>query len=62
MPATEQTAYLVNRMLAHGILMSVDGPQNNVLKIKPPMCFNQNNADDLLSYFERIMKENYMQW
>ena len=62
MPATEQTAYLVNRMLAHGILMSVDGPQNNVLKIKPPMCFNQNDADDLLSYFERIMKENYMQW
>lgn len=61
-PATDQTAYLANRMLVHGILMSVDGPQNNVLKIKPPMCFNQKNADELLFYFQKIMKENFMQW
>lgn len=61
-PATVQTAYLANRMLAHGILMSVDGPQNNVLKIKPPMCFNTKNAEELVSHFEKIMKENCMQW
>ncbi|MBL9048454.1 MAG: aminotransferase class III-fold pyridoxal phosphate-dependent enzyme, partial [Tabrizicola sp.] len=29
-PATDKTAYLANRMKAHGILLSVDGPQNNV--------------------------------
>jgi 4-aminobutyrate aminotransferase-like enzyme len=60
-PATVKTGYMADRMKAHGILMSVDGPQNNVLKIKPPMCFNKENADTLLYYFEKIVKENFMQ-
>jgi 4-aminobutyrate aminotransferase-like enzyme len=51
---------LANRMKTHGILMSVDGPQNNVLKIKPPMCFNKKNADELLHRLEKILKENFM--
>ena len=60
-PATNKTAYLADRMKDHGILMSVDGPQNNVLKIKPPMCFNKENADELLRYLEKILKEDFMQ-
>jgi 4-aminobutyrate aminotransferase-like enzyme len=59
-PATDKTGYIANRMKAHGILMSVDGPQNNVLKIKPPMCFNKENANDLLYYLEKILKENFV--
>ena len=59
-PATDKTAYLADRMKAHGILISVDGPQNNVLKIKPPMCFDKTNANDLLYYFEKIVNENFM--
>jgi 4-aminobutyrate aminotransferase-like enzyme len=59
-PATDKTAYLANRMSAHGILISVDGPQNNVIKIKPPMCFNQQNALDLMRYLTKIMKEDFM--
>lgn len=59
-PATDKTAYLANRMKAHGILMSVDGPQNNVLKIKPPMCFNKENVNELLHRLEKILKENFM--
>ena len=59
-PATEKTACMANRMKAYGILMSVDGPQNNVLKIKPPMCFTKQNADELLFYLERILKEDML--
>ena len=59
-PATDKTAYLANRMSAHGILISVDGPQNNVIKIKPPMCFNQQNALDLMRYLTKIIKEDFM--
>jgi 4-aminobutyrate aminotransferase-like enzyme/Ser/Thr protein kinase RdoA (MazF antagonist) len=59
-PATDKTSYIANRMKAYGILMSVDGPQNNVLKIKPPMCFNKENANDLLFYLEKILKENFI--
>jgi 4-aminobutyrate aminotransferase-like enzyme/Ser/Thr protein kinase RdoA (MazF antagonist) len=59
-PATDKTAYLANRMKSHGILISVDGPQNNVIKIKPPMCFSLENAKDLIRYLRKIMKEDFM--
>ncbi len=59
-PATNKTAYLANRMKEHGILISVDGPQNNVIKIKPPMCFSEHNALDLIRYLKKILKEDFM--
>jgi 4-aminobutyrate aminotransferase-like enzyme/Ser/Thr protein kinase RdoA (MazF antagonist) len=59
-PATDKTSYLANRMKTHGILISVDGPQNNVIKIKPPMCFNQENAVDLIRYLKKILGEDFM--
>lgn len=59
-PATDKTNYIANRMKEYGILMSVDGPQNNVLKIKPPMCFNKENANDLLYHLEQILRENFI--
>ena len=59
-PATDKTAYLANRMKTHGILISVDGPQNNVIKIKPPMCFSRENAGDLIRYLGKILGEDFM--
>ena len=59
-PATAKTAYLANRMKTHGILISVDGPQNNVIKIKPPMCFDEQNARDLMRYLRKILAEDFM--
>ncbi|MBL7816734.1 MAG: aminotransferase class III-fold pyridoxal phosphate-dependent enzyme [Saprospiraceae bacterium] len=59
-PATDKTAYLANRMKAHGILLSVDGPQNNVIKIKPPLCFSRENAVDMLRYLRKIFAEDFM--
>ncbi len=60
-PATGKTAYLADRMKMHGILMSVDGSQNNVLKIKPPMCFSKENAVDVIRYLRKIFAEDFMQ-
>jgi 4-aminobutyrate aminotransferase-like enzyme/Ser/Thr protein kinase RdoA (MazF antagonist) len=54
-PAKAEADYIVNRMKANGILMSIDGPFYNVLKIKPPMCFSRNDADILLEIFEKIL-------
>ena len=59
-PLAEQTNYLVNRMKDHGILMSSDGPDNNVLKIKPPLTFTKENAKDLLYYLRKILAEDFM--
>lgn len=59
-PLAEQTEYLANRMKDHGILMSTDGPDHNVLKIKPPIVFTQENAEELLFYLQKIFAEDFM--
>lgn len=33
----------------HRVLVSSDGPDNNVIKLKPPMVFNIENANEFLS-------------
>ena len=59
-PLAIQTDYLANRMKDHGILMSVDGPDHNVLKIKPPMVFNEDNAKELIFRLRQIFAEDFM--
>lgn len=59
-PATDRATYLANRMRQRGILMSVDGPDNNVLKIKPPLCFSQKDADFLLEHLDHVLREDFM--
>lgn len=59
-PLALQTEYLANRIKDHGILMSTDGPDHNVLKIKPPIVFNKQNAEELLFYLEKILNEDFM--
>ncbi len=59
-PATEQTAHFANRMRDKGILMSTDGPFNNVLKIKPPIVFSKAHADFLLESMVNVLKEDFM--
>jgi 4-aminobutyrate aminotransferase-like enzyme/Ser/Thr protein kinase RdoA (MazF antagonist) len=59
-PATDQASYFANRMRDKGILMSTDGPFNNVLKIKPPMVFSKSNADFLLDSISKVLKEDFM--
>ena len=60
MPATTQASYLVNRMRERGILMSTDGPDYNVLKLKPPLCFGREAADYLLDNLRLVLAEDRM--
>src|SRR5436305_1530804 len=57
-PATEQASYIANRMRERGILLSTDGPFNNVLKIKPPLVFTEENADFRVSTLDEILGED----
>ena len=59
-PLEEQTSYVANRMKDHGILMSTDGPDHNVLKIKPPLIFTKENAEELIYYLRKILAEDFM--
>jgi len=60
-PETGKAAYLANRMKELGILMSTDGKDANVMKIKPPMVFSRNHADLLLSALRSVFREDFMQ-
>lgn len=48
-PAPEAASYVVNKMRDSGILMSKIGEHDNVLKLRPPLCFSKENADLLVS-------------
>ena len=61
-PATNEAKYLANRMKDRGILMSTDGPHDNVLKIKPPMCFDRSDADFLIDNLSLVLKEDYLKY
>jgi 4-aminobutyrate aminotransferase-like enzyme len=59
-PLTAKAAYLANRMKDMGILMSTDGKDINVLKIKPPIVFSKENADELIYRLKLIFSEDFM--
>ena len=59
-PLAEKTAYVVNRMKEFGILMSSDGPDHNVIKIKPPLTFTVENAKEVLFYLQKVLAEDFM--
>ena len=57
-PAPLQADYVVERMKSRKILLSTEGPGHNVLKFKPPMVFNLNNAQHLLSGLKHVLGES----
>ena len=57
-PAPARAARAKERLRDHRILLSTDGPQDNVLKIKPPLVFSIADADRLTSTLHRILKED----
>ncbi len=60
-PVPKQTSYLSNRMRRLGVLTSTDGPEHNVIKIKPPMVFTKQNADFMLDMLDMVFAEDVMQ-
>jgi 4-aminobutyrate aminotransferase-like enzyme/Ser/Thr protein kinase RdoA (MazF antagonist) len=57
-PAPEATTYVCNRLRELGILVSVDGPRHNVLKIKPPLVFSDANVARFVETLDRILGED----
>ena len=48
LPNTELAKFVINDCKKRGVLISTDGPFDNILKIKPPIIFNNNDADLLV--------------
>ena len=56
-PATHEASVVVNRMREERILLGTDGPFHNVLKIRPPMPFNEQDADRLVTVLDEVLAE-----
>jgi 4-aminobutyrate aminotransferase-like enzyme len=48
-PAPEAARHMANLMKNEGVLLSRHGRYDNALKIRPPMVFSRDNADQLLA-------------
>lgn len=56
LPATRAAKAVVERMkTVHRTLVSSDGPDDNVVKLKPPMVFSMTNADEFLRAFRECL-------
>lgn len=59
--ATEEAGYVVNRLRDCGILAGTDGPQHNVLKLRPPLVFTEGDADLFVATLDAILAEDAAQ-
>ena len=54
-------AFMRNRAAELGVLLSADGPHHNVIKIKPPMTFDQRDAERVVATIDQILSEDEAQ-
>ena len=56
-PATVQASFVVEAMKRRGVLVSSDGPHDNVLKLKPPMVLRKSDVDRVLIAFDGALSD-----
>jgi len=56
-PHTALAGAVKNRLKDKFILVGTDGPYDNVIKIKPPLCVSQRDADVFLQTLESVLSE-----
>jgi 4-aminobutyrate aminotransferase-like enzyme len=57
-PATEIAASVVNSLKNNGVLTGTIGPHANILKLRPPMVFSNENADYMLGILDQVLVES----
>ena len=56
-PGTKLAHLIKNKMKEKFVLCSTDGKYNNVIKVKPPLCFNKENVDHFCKMLQESCKE-----
>jgi 4-aminobutyrate aminotransferase-like enzyme len=57
MPSGDLAAAVVNGMREHRVLIGTTGPRGSVLKIRPPLPFGREHADQLTTVLARVLAE-----
>jgi 4-aminobutyrate aminotransferase-like enzyme len=55
-PATQEVEDIIEFALQRGIMLSSDGPDNNVFKIKPPMVVQREDMDRFLEVLDDALR------
>ncbi|SHG15605.1 hydroxylysine kinase /5-phosphonooxy-L-lysine phospho-lyase apoenzyme [Salegentibacter echinorum] len=55
-PLPQAAGLLVNKMKERGVLLSTDGPDNNVLKLKPPIIINRQQIDYFIHHLKIVLQ------
>jgi len=58
-PDTGLAHHIKNELRNRHILISTDGPNNSVLKTKPPLCFSKEDAFKTVEQVDHILKIHY---
>jgi len=56
-PDTSLAHHLKNSLRERHILVSTDGPADNVIKSKPPLCFTKENVDEVIGNMEELLTD-----
>ena len=56
-PDTSLAHHLKNSLRERHILVSTDGPADNVIKSKPPLCFSKENVDEVIGNMEELLTD-----
>jgi 4-aminobutyrate aminotransferase-like enzyme len=59
-PAADHAARTVERMRDRSVLLSTDGPDHNVIKIKPPIVFSASDADMIVDGLDAVLSESWV--
>lgn len=58
-PATRLTSKIIDIMQEEfHVLLGTDGPFNNVIKIKPPLCFTLSDSDFLVNSLDQVLSRH----
>ncbi|MER2134305.1 MAG: aminotransferase [Arthrobacter sp.] len=58
-PAAEETLAICDRMLELGVIVLSTGDRQNILKVKPPLCFTAESARFFLAMLDRVLTEGW---
>ncbi|WP_114326529.1 aspartate aminotransferase family protein [Candidatus Colwellia aromaticivorans] len=58
-PATIEAGKLINQMKEQGVLISRLGINDNILKMRPPICFSHAHADMLIEHLDQAFTALY---
>ena len=58
-PATAETEAICNRLLELGVVMQPTGDHQNVLKIKPPLCVDSDDADFFVAMLDEVLTSGW---